>query len=67
MKKRFSEEHIIGLRREAEVGQCRRHRFSEACYYLWRSKVRGMSVLDAKRLKHLEAEDPRCGLLKGEA
>ncbi|AEQ95882.1 hypothetical protein XOC_1718 [Xanthomonas oryzae pv. oryzicola BLS256] len=43
MKKRFSEEQIIGFRREAEAGMpikdlCRRHGFSEASYYLWRSK-----------------------------
>ncbi|WP_251478431.1 transposase, partial [Stenotrophomonas lactitubi] len=30
---------------------CRRHGFSEASYYLWRSKFGGMSVSDAKRLK----------------
>ena len=56
MKKRFSEEQIIGFLREAEAGLpvkdlCRRHGFSEASYYLWRSKFGGMSVPDAKRLK----------------
>jgi putative transposase len=29
----------------------RQHGFSEASYYLWRSKFGGMSVPDAKRLK----------------
>ena len=43
MKKRFSEEQIIGFLREADGGLsikdlCRRHGFSEASYYLWRSK-----------------------------
>jgi hypothetical protein len=33
---------------------CRKHGFSEASYYLWRSKFGGMSVSDAKRLKELE-------------
>ncbi len=56
MKKRFSEEQIIGFLREADAGMavkdlCRRHGFSEASYYLWRSKFGGMSVSDAKRLK----------------
>ncbi len=35
---------------------CRKHGFSEASYYLWRSKFGGMSVSDAKRLKELENE-----------
>ena len=53
MKKRFSEEQIIGFLREAEAGfpiaeLCRKHAFSEASYYLWRSKFGGMSVSDAK-------------------
>ena len=64
MKKRFTEEQIIGFLREAEAGLpvkdlCRRHGFSEASYYLWRSKFGGMSVPDAKRLKELEAENAR--------
>ena len=46
MKKRFTEEQIIGFLREAEAGLpvaelCRRHGFSEASYYLWRSKFGG--------------------------
>ena len=64
MKKRFSEEQIIGFLREAEAGLpvkelCRKHGFSEASYYLWRSKFGGMSVPDAKRLKELETENQR--------
>ena len=38
---------------------CRRHGFSEASYYLWRTQFGGMSVPDAKRLKHLEMENAR--------
>ena len=64
MKKRFTETQIIGFLREAEAGLpvkqlCRTHGFSEASYYLWRSKFGGMSVSDAKRLKELTAENAR--------
>ena len=64
MKKRYTEEQIIGFLREAEAGLpikelCRQHGFSEASFYLWRSKFGGMNVSDAKRLKELEAENAR--------
>ena len=72
MKKRFSEEQIIGFLREAEAGLpvaelCRRHGFSEASYYLWRNKFGGMSVSDAKRLKELETENARLKRLLAES
>ena len=72
MKKRFTEEQIIGFLREAEVGLpvkelCRRHGFSEASYYLWRSKFGGMSVSDAKRLRELETENARLKKLLAES
>lgn len=72
MKKRYSEEQIIGFLREAERGVavkelCRRHGFSEASYYLWRSKYGGMDVSDAKRLKALEAENARLKKLLAES
>ena len=72
MKKRFTEEQIIGFLWEAEAGLavaelCRRHGFSEASYYLWRSKFGGMNVSDAKRLKELEAENTRLKRLLAES
>ena len=72
MKKRFTEELIIGFLREAEAGlpikdPCRQHGFSEANFYLWRSKFGGMSVSDAKRLKKLEAENARLKKLLAES
>lgn len=72
MKKRFSEEQIIGFLREAESGLpvkelCRRHGFSEASYYLWRSKFGGMTVSDAKRLRELEMENTRLKKLLAES
>ena len=64
MKKRYTEEQIIGFLGEADAGLpikelCRRHGFSEASFYLWRNKFGGMSVPDAKRLKELETENGR--------
>ena len=48
---------------------CRKHGFSEAGYYLWRSKFGGMDVSDAKRLKALEAENAaeRCSRTRSRA
>jgi putative transposase len=72
VKKRFSEEQIIGFLREADKGVavkelCRKHGFSEASYYLWRSKFGGMEVSGAKRLKALEAENARLKKLLAES
>lgn len=72
MKKRYSEKQIIGFLQEADAGLtvkdlCRRHGFSEASYYLWRSKFGGMNVPDAKRLKTLEVENTRLKKLLAEA
>ena len=72
IKKRFTEEQIIGFLREAEAGLpvkelCRWHGFSQASYYLWRSTFGGMSVSDAKRLKELETENARLKKLLPEA
>lgn len=72
MKKRYSEEQIIGFLREAEKGVpmkelCRKHGFSEASFYLWRSKFGGMDVSDAKRLKSLEAENGKLKKLLAES
>lgn len=72
MKKRFSEEQIIGFLRQAEAGVpvkelCRKHGFSDASYYLWRSKFGGMTVPDAKRLRALEAENTRLKKLLAES
>ena len=72
MKKRYSEEQIIGFLKEAESGiavkeLCRRHGFSEPSFYAWRSKFGGMDVSDAKRLKALERENGRLKKLLAES
>src|SRR5688500_14809383 len=64
MKKRFTEAQIVGFLRDADAGipvkdLCRKHGFSDASYYLWRSKFGGMSVSDAKRLQELQIENTR--------
>lgn len=71
MKKRYTEEQIIGFLREADAGLpvkelCRKHGFSEPSYYAWKAKFGGMNVSDAKRLKELEAENGRLKKLLAE-
>ena len=72
MKKRFSEEQIIGFLKEAGAGMpvvelCRKHGFSDASYYKWKAKFGGMDVSDAKRLKALEEENSKLKRLLAEA
>ena len=57
--------------REAEVGVsvkdlCRKHGFSDASFYTWRSKFGGMDVSDAKRLRAMEQENARLKKLLAE-
>lgn len=64
MKKRFSEEQVIGILKEQEGGLktgdvCRRHGISEATFYNWKAKFGGMDVSEARRLKALEVENAR--------
>ncbi len=64
MKKRFSEEQIIGILKEQEGGLktgdvCRRHGISAATFYSWKSKFGGMEVSEARKLKALEVENAR--------
>lgn len=71
-KKRFTEQQIIGFLKEAEAGMavkdlCRKHGFSDAAFYKWRSRFAGMDVSDARRLKELEAENSKLKKLLAEA
>ena len=71
MKKRFTEEQIIGLLQEAEAdlpvqGLYRGHGFSEASYCLSRSNFGGVNVSDAKRRTALVSENPRLKRLLAE-
>ena len=72
MKKRFTEEQIIAVLREAEAGAkvaelLRKHGISEATFYNWEAKYGGMTVSEAKRLKELETENARLKKLLAEA
>ena len=72
MKKRYTEEQIIGFLKEAERGMavkelCRKHGFSEPSFYAWRNKYGGMDVSDARRLKALESENARLKKLLADA
>ncbi|MBI4665419.1 MAG: IS3 family transposase [Nitrospinae bacterium] len=71
MKKRFSEEQIIGILKEAEAGKktkdlCRHHGITEQTFYRWKAKFGGMELSDAKRLKALEDENRRLKRLVAE-
>jgi putative transposase len=72
MKKRFTEERIIGILKEAEAGMkvaevCRTYGISEATYYNWKAKFGGMTVSDAQRLRALEQENSKLKRLLAEA
>ena len=61
-RKRFTEEQIIGILKEAESGVpvkelVRKYGIAEGTYYRWKSKFGGMEVSEAKRLRALEAEN----------
>ena len=71
-RKRYLEEQIIGILREAEAGVavadlCRKHGMSDAGFYKWRSKYGGMDVSDAKKLRQLEAENDKLKRLLADA
>ena len=63
-KRRFSEEQIIAVLKEAEAGAkvlelCRKHGISDATFYNWKTKYAGMTVAELRRLKELEAENAK--------
>jgi putative transposase len=70
--KRFTEEQIIGVLREAEAGAktkdlCRKYGISEPTFYSWKAKYAGMTVSEVRRLKELEAENTKLKKLLAEA
>lgn len=63
-RKRFTEEQIIAVLREAESGMkpldvCRKYGISDCTFYNWKNKYGGMQVSEVRRMKTLEDENRR--------
>jgi putative transposase len=62
-KSKFTEEQIVAALKLAEAGNvdevCRKIGISRNTFYVWKKKLGGMDVNDAKRLKQLEDENRR--------
>ena len=46
---------------------CRKHGFSDATVYKWRSRLGGLDVSEARRLRELESENTKLKKLLAEA
>ena len=71
-RKRFTEEQIVGIAREADAGAvvldlCREHGMSSATDYAWKAKYGGLEVSEAKRLRSLEEENGKLKRLLADA
>ena len=69
---RFSEEQIIGILKQQEMGKtveviCREQGISQATFYKWKSRFGGMSIDEAKRTRQLEEENNKLKKLLAEA
>ena len=63
-KKRYTEEQIIGVLKEAQAGVSilelsRKHGISDVTIYKWKAKYAGLEVSDLRRMKSLEDENRR--------
>ncbi|HVX85684.1 MAG TPA: transposase [Phycisphaerae bacterium] len=72
MKKRFSDEQVVAILREAESEQktvaeiCRKRGVSEPTYYNWKRKFASMAEPEVRRLRELEKENVRLKRLLAE-
>ena len=71
MKKRFTEEQIVRILREAEQAGTDReviqkYNISDTTFYRWKKLYGGMSVSEVKRLRELEKENAKLKKLLAE-
>lgn len=64
MAKRYTEEQIIAVLKEAESGiktgeLCRKHGISDGAFYKWKAKYSGLEVSDLRKIKALEEENSK--------
>ena len=62
--KRFKEEQIIAVLKEAEAGVsvtdlCRKYGICDGTFYNWKAKYGGLTVSESRRMKSLEEENRR--------
>ena len=71
-KKRFSEEQIVRMLRQAEITNqtvaqiCKTHGICENTWYRWKQKFGQMEVPDVRRLRELEKGNSRLKRLVAE-
>lgn len=64
-KSRFTEEQIVVILAKADCGEqtigdvCRSHGVSEATFYNWRKRFRGMGVDEVREYRRLKQENAR--------
>lgn len=71
MKKRFTDEQIVSILKEADAADThreiiRKYNISEQTFYKWKRTYGGMSIPEVKRLKELEAENAKLKKLLAE-
>jgi len=64
-KSRFTEEQVVTILAEGDRGEqtigdiCRAHGISQATFYNWRKRFRGMSVDEVREYRQLKQENAR--------
>jgi transposase-like protein len=69
-KSRFSEDQIVRIVREADLGPvaevAKKHGVSEQTIYLWRKRFGKLEAVDVRRLRQIETENARLKKLLAE-